>query len=223
MAQKNWKPPVDYTLYLVTDRALMRTPTLEQAVEEAIHGGCTLIQLRDKQAKPLEFYRMALSIKRITDYYNVPLIINDRVDVAIAVNAAGVHVGQSDTAAFVARRLIGSTRILGVSVSNFKEAAQAVKDGADYLGVGAMFATDTKNDAKLVTMDELRKIRKAVTLPLVVIGGINETTIPRFKGVGINGISVVSAVIASDNIVAAAGRLKTLFLEIRDKAQDDRK
>jgi thiamine-phosphate pyrophosphorylase len=216
MSEKSLMPPIDYTLYLVTDRALMSAPTLEQAVAEAIRGGCTVIQLREKALASLEFYKMAVNIKRITDAYRIPLIVNDRVDIALAVDAAGVHIGQSDLPASVARRLIGPQKILGVSASNMEEAVKAERDGADYLGVGAMWATGTKNDAKLVSMAELRQIRESVTIPLVAIGGINETTVPRFKGVGIDGISVVSAVIASADIAVAAGRLKTLFLKTRD-------
>jgi thiamine-phosphate pyrophosphorylase len=215
MSEANVKPQIDYTLYLVTDRTLMNAPTLEQAVEAAISGGCTLVQLREKEASSLEFYRIAVNIKRITDYYRVPLIINDRVDLAVAVDAAGVHVGQNDLPAAIARRMIGPHKILGVSASNLAEAVQAQQDGADYLGIGAMFATGTKNDAKLVTLEELKKIKESVALPLVVIGGINEKTLPQFKGSGIDGISAVSAVIASDDITAAAQRLKSLFLEIR--------
>jgi thiamine-phosphate pyrophosphorylase len=215
MSEANVKPQIDYTLYLVTDRTLMNAPTLEQAVEAAISGGCTLVQLREKEASSLEFYRIAVNIKRITDYYRVPLIINDRVDLAVAVDAAGVHVGQNDLPAAIARRMIGPYKILGVSASNLAEAVQAQQDGADYLGIGAMFATGTKNDAKLVTLEELKKIKESVALPLVVIGGINEKTLPQFKGSGIDGISAVSAVIASDDITAAAQRLKSLFLEIR--------
>lgn len=215
MSEKSLKPLLDYTLYLVTDRELMSTPTLEEAVEQGILGGCTLIQLREKNASLLEFYNMAVNIKKITDYYHVPLIINDRVDIALAVNAAGVHIGQSDLPVPVTRQMIGPDKILGVSVSNLNEAVRAEKEGADYLGVGAMFATDTKNDAKLVTMTDLQKIKAAVRIPIVVIGGINEKTVSQFRDTGIDGIAVVSAVIASDNISAAAKGLKSLFLETR--------
>jgi thiamine-phosphate pyrophosphorylase len=215
MFAKSVKPQIDYTLYLVTDRTLMSTPTLEQAVEAAINGGCTLVQLREKDVSTLEFYRTAVNIKRITDHYHVPLIINDRVDLALAVDAAGVHVGQNDLPAATVRRIIGPHKILGVSAANLAEAAQAQQDGADYLGIGAMFATDTKSDAQLVTLDELKKIRESVGLPLVVIGGINEKTIPQFTGVGIDGVAVVSAVIADADIRAAAERLKTLVCEMK--------
>ena len=207
------KPKIDYSLYLVTDRDLMSTPTLEQAVEQAIEGGSTLLQLREKAASSLEFYRTAVRIKKIADRCHVPLIINDRVDVALAADAAGVHTGQSDLPASVVRGIIGENKILGVSVSCAAEAVAAQKDGADYLGVGAMFATGTKSDAQLVTMEELKKIRSAVSIPIVVIGGMNQQTTPLFTHTGIDGIAVVSAVISAPDIARAAKEMKSLFLQ----------
>ncbi len=204
---------VDYSLYLVTDRELMNALSLKEAVESAIQGGCTLIQLREKTASSLEFLNIAQSVKRVTDRYNIPLIINDRVDIALAVNAAGVHVGQRDLPAATVRRILGPDKILGVSASTLKEAKKAQADGADYLGVGAMFPTGTKTDAHLVSMDELRHIRKDVSIPIVVIGGINKTTVPQFIGTGINGLAVVSAILSARDIKAAAGELKNLFLQ----------
>ncbi len=201
---------MDYTLYLVTDRALMSTPTLEEAVKQAVAGGCTMIQLREKALSSMEFYETALRVKAITEACKVPLIINDRVDIALAVNADGVHIGQSDLPARVVRRLIGD-KIMGVSASSTAEAVLAVADGADYLGVGAMYPTGTKTDAALVTMAELQKIRRAVAVPIVVIGGINVKTVPDFAGAGIDGLAVVSAVIAQPDIAGAARKLKQLF------------
>jgi thiamine-phosphate pyrophosphorylase len=210
------KPDIDYSLYLVTDRDLMSTPTLEQAVEQAIAGGCTLVQLREKKTQSLDFYNTAVKIKQITDCHHIPLIINDRVDIALAVDAAGVHVGQSDLPASKVRKIIGPHKILGVSAATFEEALKAERDGADYLGIGAMFATGTKTDAELVSMEQLRKIRESIRLPLVLIGGINETTIPCFSGTGIDGIAVVSALISSKNITSAARHLKDLFLKTKE-------
>jgi thiamine-phosphate pyrophosphorylase len=209
------KPLIDYSLYLVTDRDLMSTPTLEQAVEEAIAGGCTLVQLREKQVSSLEFYTTAVRVKKITDYHAIPLIINDRVDIALAVDAAGIHIGQSDLPASIVRMIIGPKKILGVSVSTLEEALQAKDADADYLGVGAMFATGTKTDAKPVTMEELKKIKANINLPCVVIGGINEITIPMFKDTGIDGIAVVSALISKRDIPSAAMNLKKLFLQTK--------
>lgn len=207
------KNEIDYTLYLCTDRELMSTETLEEAVERAIKGGCTVIQLREKDCTSQEFYETTKRIYEITKKFNVPLIINDRVDIALAVNADGVHVGQSDLPAAVVRSIIGEDKIVGVSATNLSEAKQAVLDGADYLGVGAMYQTDTKTDAQTVTMEELKAIRSAVDVPVVVIGGINQKTLDNFKGMGIDGLAVVSAVIAADNIEQAAQDMAAAFRE----------
>lgn len=212
------KRDVDYTLYMVTDRDLMNTASVESAVESAIRGGCTLVQLREKKASSLEFYQIAKSVKRVTDRYNIPLIINDRVDIALAVDADGVHVGQSDLPAAEARELIGQDKILGVSASCLDEALTAVRDGADYIGVGAMFATGTKADACITSMEALRLIRGAVSLPIVVIGGINIETAVLFRGGWIDGLAVVSAILSKPDIEAATKELKKAFLQ-RDESE----
>lgn len=201
----------DYTLYLVTDRQLMSCDSLTEAVEQAILGGCTMIQLREKELSSLEFYNQAVAVKRVTDKYHIPLIINDRIDIAMAVQATGVHIGQHDLPAAAVRKVIGENMLLGVSASSIAEAIQAQQDGADYLGVGAMFPTGTKTDADSVSMEELQKIRAAVSLPIVVIGGINKGNAGRFKPMGIDGLAVVSAIIAQSDIKAAAAELKDLF------------
>ena len=206
------KNKLDYTLYLCTDRDLMSTDTIEESVEQAVKGGCTVVQLREKNCSSKEFYELAVRVKEITDRYHVPLIINDRVDIALAVDAAGVHIGQSDLPASVVRNIIGKDKILGVSAARREEALKAVEDGADYLGVGAMFATNTKTDARPVTMEELKGIRAAVSIPIVVIGGINMNTLERFKGTGIDGLAVVSAIIAEKDIEAAARNMYQAFL-----------
>ncbi len=201
----------DYTLYLVTDSALMSTVTLCEAVEQAIWGGCTMVQLREKDSSSFDFYQLAVKIKEVTDEYSIPLIINDRIDIALSVNAAGVHVGQSDIPASVVRKIIGGNRLLGVSASTVAEALQAQKDGADYLGVGAMFPTGTKTDANIVSKEELKHIRQAVHIPIVVIGGISRENAASFCGIGVNGLAVVSAIISQPDIKAAAQELKALF------------
>ena len=201
----------DYTLYLVTDRQLMSCDSLTEAVEQAILGGCTMIQLREKELSSLEFYNHAVAVKQVTDKYHIPLIINDRIDIAMAVQATGVHIGQHDLPAAAVRKVIGENMLLGVSASSIAEAIQAQQDGADYLGVGAMFPTGTKTDADSVSMEELQKIRAAVSLPIVVIGGINKGNAGRFKPMGIDGLAVVSAIIAQSDIKAAAAELKDLF------------
>lgn len=202
---------VDYTLYLVTDRRLMSSKTLVEAVEQAILGGCTMVQLREKELSSLDFYKQALAVKQVTDSYHIPLIINDRIDIAIAVQATGVHIGQSDMPAAIVRDVIGKDMLLGVSASTVEESIQAQWDGADYIGVGAMFPTGTKTDADFVSMEELQKIRAAVSLPIVVIGGINKENAECFKRMKIDGLAVVSAIIAQPNIKAAAAELKGLF------------
>lgn len=210
------KPKIDYSLYLVTDRKLMSTPTLEEAVEQAITGGTTLVQLREKAASSLEFYQTAVKVKQVTDKYHIPLIINDRVDIALAVNAAGVHIGQNDLPARSVRSIIGKDKILGVSASTLEEAIRAQEDGADYLGVGAMFATGTKSDAELVSIEELKRIRATAHLPIVVIGGINKQTVPLFDGMGIDGIAVVSALISASDIAGEAKELKQCVFHMRE-------
>jgi thiamine-phosphate pyrophosphorylase len=205
------KTKIDYSIYLVTDRDLMSTETLEEAVEQAIIGGCTLIQLREKNCSSLDFYSTAMKVKQITDKYNVPLIINDRLDIALAVDAAGVHVGQSDLPATVVRKIIGEDKIIGVSTGSLELALKAQKDGADYIGVGAMYATGTKKDANPTSMEELKKIRENVSIPIVVIGGINRDRIKDFEGIGIDGLAIVSAIIAKQNITNAAAEIKNAF------------
>lgn len=201
----------DYSLYLVTDRMRMSTRTLGEAVEQAVMGGCTLVQLREKDISALDFYALALEIKKITDRYGISLIINDRIDIAMAAGAAGVHIGQQDIPADIARKVIGRDMLLGVSVGSAAEAIDAVKAGADYLGVGAMFPTGTKPDAGFVSMEELGRIRKAVDIPIVVIGGISRENAMLFRPMGIDGLAVVSAVIAQPDIKASAADLKSLF------------
>jgi thiamine-phosphate pyrophosphorylase len=205
------KAKVDYSLYLCTDRGLMTSPTIEESVELAIKGGVTVVQLREKDCSSRAFYDLALRVKAITRRFNVPLIINDRVDIALAVDADGVHVGQSDLPCAAVRAMMGPDKIVGVSASSLEEALQAQRDGADYLGVGAMYATGTKDDAKIVSMDELKAIRQAVQLPMVVIGGINARTIPNFKGMGVEGIAVVSAIVAQQDVEGAARALLKLW------------
>lgn len=181
-------------------------------MEQAIAGGCTLVQLREKEISSLEFYVLASEIKKITDMYSMPLIINDRIDIAMAAGAAGVHIGQKDIPADIARKVIGKDMLLGVSAASVAEAVDAVEAGADYLGVGAMYPTGTKPDAEYVSMEELGKIRRAVDIPIVVIGGISRENAMLFRPMGVDGLAVVSAVIAKPDIKKSAADLKSLFL-----------
>ena len=198
----------DYTLYLVTDRRAMSAETLEAAVEQALLGGCTMVQLRETGADERTFYDSACAVKKITDCYGVPLIINNSVAIALAAGAAGVHIGQRDLPAETARRLIGPDMLLGVSASSVQEARRAQADGADYIGVGAVFPTNTKKDAPRVSWDCLEEIRRAVRIPIVAIGGISMDNIAQFAGRGISGAAVVSAVIAQPDIRRAAAALR---------------
>ncbi|WP_297015972.1 thiamine phosphate synthase [uncultured Dialister sp.] len=202
---------VDYTLYLVTDRNQPAPGTFEKVVEEAVRGGVTLVQLREKSGDTGLLYERARQLKEVTDTLHVPLIIDDRIDIMMAVDADGVHVGQSDMPASVARKMIGSDKILGVSAGTLEEAVKAEKDGADYLGVGAMFPTATKTDADITSMETLKEILKTVHIPVVVIGGINQKTIPQFKGLDIAGYAIVSAIMASRQPKEAAAELKGLI------------
>lgn len=208
------KKPIDYSLYLVTDRPCLNNQTLEKAVEQAILGGVTLVQLREKNLDSRAFFEQALNIKAICQKYNVPLLINDRVDIVQAVDADGVHVGQSDLPCSIVRQILGKGKIIGVSARSVEQAIQAKQDGADYLGVGAMFTTTTKADANTVTIETLATIRQAVDLPVVAIGGINVDTLPALRrqlakaNTRIDGVAVVSAILANDHPQLAAQTLK---------------
>lgn len=207
------KPIINYTLYLVTDRDLMSTETLEQAVEDACKGGVTLVQLREKHASRLEFVDLAYRVKRICDKYGVPLIINDEPEIAVEIGAAGVHVGQEDLEASRVREIVGPDAIVGVSAATVAEAQAAQRAGADYLGVGGIASTATKPEAGVLTIEELREIVESVDIPVVAIGGVNARTIPGLLGMGLAGYSIVSAIIAADDIEAASRELRSLIDE----------
>ena len=202
---------IDYSLYLVTDRKQPAPGTFEKVVEEALKGGVTLVQLREKEGDTGLLYERAVKLKQITKAYHVPLIIDDRIDIMMAADADGVHLGQSDMPAALARKLIGADKIMGVSAGTLEEAVKAEKDGADYLGVGAMFPTATKKDADITTPKTLRKIMDTVHIPVVTIGGMNERTIPLFKGYGLSGFAVVSAIMASREPEKVAKNLKGII------------
>ena len=203
---------IDYTLYVCTDRDLMSSGTIEESVEKAIRGGAGVIQLREKNAPGRLFYEIAESVHGITRSHGVPLIINDRVDIALAIGAEGVHIGQEDIPLRAVRKIVGDDMIVGVSASTVEEAVDAERDGADYLGVGAMNPTATKLDADSVTIDELKAIKAAVSIPIVIIGGINMRTISHYKGLGVDGLAVVSAVVSADDPERAARELKSAWL-----------
>lgn len=201
---------LDLSLYLVTDKSEDVEKFLN-TIEEAIKGGVTVVQIREKTADTLDFYNLALKVKKITTKYNVPLIINDRVDVALAIDADGVHVGQSDMPCDITRKLIGKNKILGVSAATIKEAQKAEKDGADYIGTGAVFPTKTKDDASSVTKQELKDIVDSINIPVVAIGGINLINAHELTDTGIAGLSVVSAIMSSDNPKKSSQEILNIF------------
>lgn len=205
------KPHVDYRLYLVTDRELMTANTVEESVLKAIEGGCTVVQLREKELDSRAFYETAAKVKAVCDHYQIPLIINDRVDIALAVDAAGVHLGQQDLPAKRVRELLPAGKLIGVSVATVDEAKKAIADTADYLGVGAMFATSTKVNTRPVSLETLSAITANVDVPVVAIGGIHAGNVKDFAGTGIAGVAVVSAIVGKHDITAAA---QTLLEEV---------
>ena len=207
------KPDIDYTLYLCTDRQLMTTETIEESVELAIQGGVTVVQLREKECTSREFYEMAKAVKTITDAYEVPLIINDRIDIALAVGADGVHLGQKDIPVGVARDLLGADKIVGATANTVELAKEAWHAGADYLGAGDVFGTTTKSDTKHITLDDLKAIRDAIEIPVVAIGGVNDENIALLKPTGVDGAAVISAVVGQKDITAAAEKLISNFQE----------
>ena len=201
---------LDLSLYLVTDNSDDVEKFLN-TIEEAIKGGTTVVQIREKTADTLDFYNLALKVKEITAKYNVPLIINDRVDIALAIDADGVHVGQSDMPCDVTRKLIGEDKILGVSAATIDEAIKAEKDGADYIGTGAVFPTQTKSDAPSVTKQELKEIVESIDIPVVAIGGITLENASQLTDTGIKGLSVVSAIMSSENPKKSSQELLKIF------------
>lgn len=201
---------LDLSLYLVTDKSDDVEKFLK-TIEEGIKGGVSVVQIREKTADTLDFYNLALKVKKITAEYDVPLIINDRVDVALAVDADGVHVGQSDMPCDVTRALVGPDKIVGVSAATIEEAKKAESDGADYIGSGAVFPTATKDDAPKITKEELKEIVDSIDIPVVAIGGINLNNAHELNDTGIAGLSVVSAIMSSDNPKKSSEELLNIF------------
>lgn len=205
---------IDYTLYLVTDSELLQGRKLEDVIYQAVIGGVSLVQLREKKASSLDFYKVSKKVKEVTDKFNIPLIINDRIDIALSVDAAGVHIGQEDLPCKIARQILPKDKIIGVSVHNIEEAVKAQEDGADYLGCGAMFTTSTKSDVSNLTIDKLAEIKKGVNIPVVAIGGINQDNVSALRNTNIDGIAVVSAIVGNEDPKRAAENIKSLFTSI---------
>ena len=200
-------------VYAVTDRYWLKDETLAQVVEKAILGGTTFVQLREKNATDEEFLQLALDVQKVCKKYNVPFVINDNVELAAKIGADGVHVGQSDMNALDVRALVGPDKILGVSAQTVEQAVLAEKQGADYLGVGAVFRTSMKDDADYVPYETLKAICDAVTIPVVAIGGITADNMHELKGSGICGVSVISSIFGKEDITAAAAELKQKVAE----------
>jgi thiamine-phosphate pyrophosphorylase len=195
-------------LYAITDRRWLNGKTLYSQVEEALEGGATFIQLREKDLDEKNFREEALELKELCRKFGVPFVLNDNVALAKEIGADGVHVGQSDMETGKVLETLGSDKIIGVSASTVEEAVLAEKRGASYLGVGAVFATGTKEDASTVTKEELREICDAVQIPVVAIGGITSENLKELRGTGIAGISVISAIFAQPDVRNAAEELK---------------
>lgn len=198
----------DMLLYAVTDRSWLGGETLYSQVEQALKGGATFIQLREKELDEEAFLREAIELKELCKKYQVPFVINDNVELAKQVDADGVHVGQNDMETGTVRKKLGSHKIIGVSAKTVEQALLAQERGADYLGVGAVFHTGTKKDASSVSLETLREICRAVDIPVVAIGGISKENIMDLKGTGIDGIAVVSAVFACENIERGTRELR---------------
>ena len=205
------KKDIDYSVYLVTDHRGKTEEEILEVIEKAIKGGCGIIQLREKTASTKDFYQLAIKVKEITSKYNIPLIINDRIDIALAVKSEGVHLGQDDMPADVAREIIGPDMILGVSASTIETAVKAEKDGADYIGSGAIFSTKTKDDADDLTKETLKEIVKTINIPVVAIGGITLENAETIKDTGIAGFSVVSAIMNTEDPQKASETLKEIY------------
>ena len=204
----------DLLLYAVTDRSWLHGETLYAQVEKALQGGVTFVQLREKNMEQEEFLQEAREIRNLCRKYHVPFLINDNVEIAAAVDADGVHVGQNDMEAGDVRAKLGPDKIIGVTAKTVEQALLAQSRGADYLGVGAVFHTTSKADAREITHKRLREICQAVQIPVVAIGGISRENVMQLSCSGIDGIAVISAVFAQENITDAARELKKLVRQV---------
>ena len=222
--QNGWKGAVKLrvnadamTLYAVTDRTWVKDTTLMDQVKEALEGGITFLQLREKHLSKEEFIKEAREMKELSKEYKVPFVINDNIEVALAVDADGVHIGQDDMSVEEARKLLGEDKIIGVSAHNVEEAIKAQKGGAAYLGVGAVCATSTKKDANVVSKEEIKKICHTVEIPVVAIGGIKKENIKTLEGTDVDGVAVVSAIFAAKDIKKDTKQLRSLVEEMKQK------
>ena len=202
------KPAINYSIYLVTDHNCLQGRDFLGCIENALQGGVTLVQLREKNVDGGIFLQRAVAVKNLCDKYNVPLLINDRIDVALACKAAGVHLGQDDIPPSAARAILGPDAIIGVSAHSCEEALAAEKDGADYLGVGAVFPTNSKDDASEVGLNMLKEIRQISKLPIVGIGGINAQNYTQVRAAGAQGAEIISGILGVNNIEDEVSKIK---------------
>lgn len=205
---------IDLALYLVTDSTNMDEKIFLSKIEGACRGGVTILQLREKNKTTKEYYDLAKKVKLITDKYRIPLIIDDRIDVALAVDADGVHIGSDDMPIHEARRIMGDNKIIGVTAKTLERAKEAEKAGADYLGVGAIYPTTTKVKTVLTSVDTLKEICNGVSIPVGAIGGLNKENCDILKGVPVSGICVVSAIMKAEDSEREARELKNKILDI---------
>ncbi len=203
------------SLYLVTNRDGLTEEQFLETIIEACEGGVTMVQLREKEASTHDFYELALKVKKITDHYLVPLIINDRVDICLAVDADGVHIGDSELPVSKTRELIGPNKLLGVSTKTVTRGIDAKFEGADYLGVGAIYPTTTKVQTKLTSMETLTQIIKETKLPTVAIGGIKEENVLSFKEAPISGVAIVSDIMQAQNVPEKVAKLRELVDDVK--------
>ncbi len=208
----------DTTLYFITDSTAYSEDEFLRRVDEACKGGITILQLREKERTTREYIYLAEQVHKLTLKYGIPLIIDDRADVALAVNAEGVHVGQSDMPVNIARKLMGSGKIVGATAKTVEQAEEAYRNGADYLGVGAIYPTTTKVKTVLTSVDTLKEIVKAVPIKVNAIGGLNKDNIHVLKDTGISGICAVSAIMKADDPRAAADELKAAFEKLKGES-----
>lgn len=205
----------DMMLYAVTDAAWTGEKTLAEQVEEAMKGGITFLQLREKHLTKEAFLKEAIEIKDLAQKYQIPFVINDEIEIAQKSGADGVHVGQDDMPVEEVRKILGEDKIIGVSAHNVEEAVRAERGGADYLGVGAVYPTSTKENTSAVSMEEMKKICQTVSIPVVAIGGIKKHNMKVLTGTGVDGIAVVSAIFAAKDIRKAAGELLEAVKEMK--------
>ncbi|WP_029903422.1 thiamine phosphate synthase [Prevotella sp. 10(H)] len=211
-------PAFDLNLYLVTDRSLSLNRPLELVIEEAVKGGVTMVQLREKEASTLEFYNLAVRLKEILKPNNVPLIINNRLDIALACDAEGLHIGQSDMPYNIARKILGKDKIIGLSVESIEDAVKANKLDVDYIGISPVFGTKTKTDtAPAIGLEGIKEITKISVHPSVGIGGINLSNAKDIIQAGADGISVVSAIMSAENPQESACQLKEIIVKSKNR------